>query len=186
MVNTINTTRENTAYTIKMGVGSNNKYTLFMEEADGDEDLLRHRWLFRSLIVETEVVEEDNEVYTNVTKIETRWCKVRVSSTGKTLQGFQEIEVVITNQEDIEAFILMYATIMSPAIINGLMRDVMGHNHLPVIDTRKTIDGEPNPNFGLPFLMTEYLKTVPPTKDYNNWKQGDPLPEILTEPVEGE
>jgi hypothetical protein len=172
MVQEFNITRGGKEYQVKVGITTDKKSRLYLEDAVADEELgLKGRWMFGSLFVDTDDQSDEGEVVL----IRTTWKKKLMSPTGMPIPGYQVIEIMITNEEDIKSFMTMFGSPILLAMINGLVRQVWGFNHFPVF----------NPN-GTVKTLTEFESSTQPTNDYYTWKQGDDLPEVLTEPeIEG-
>lgn len=167
--------RNNVEYELYRGV-ENGESTLYFQTVLTDEDNLKDRWYFVSLYIDTDRTISKGKVVS----IRTEWNKVRVSTADNIVANLG-VEIMITRPSEVELFCTIFGGDILSFMANGLVRDNWGFNHLPVIDTRPTIDGEPNPNFRLPMVYTNGEESTLPTGDYNTYS-GGPIPVLIPTP----
>lgn len=168
--------RNNVEYELYRGV-ENGQTTLYFQTVVPDEDNLNTRWYFVSMYVDTD---RSKSFGGKVVSIRTEWSKVRVSIAGNVVANLG-IETMITRTNEVELFCTIFGGDILSFMANGLVRDNWGFNHLPVIDTRPTIDGEPNPNFRQPMVYTNGEESTLPTGDYSTYS-GGPVPALIPTP----
>jgi hypothetical protein len=89
---------------------------------------------------------------------------------------------MITKPSEVALFNTIFGIDILSFMANGLVRQNWGFNHLPVIDTRPTIEGQPNPNFRLPMEYSEELENTLPSGDYESYS-GGPIPALIPIPT---
>lgn len=170
MIQPFNITRGGIEYTVYEG-SENGKSRLYMETVAPNSEGLRERWYWVSLYMEAGNMSEIGEA----SYIKTLWKRADLSPAGNVIKGTQQEEPMETKAAEIIEFVEM-AHVSRPILMfmaNGLVRYNLGFNHLPIFDALT----------GAVKTYTAYEESTPPTNDYNTWNEGDPLPEILTEPT---
>lgn len=144
------------------------KSRIYIEDVEPDPVLgQRKRKFFTHLSVDADPLSAVGEV----TAIRTEWREIILSATGLPMFGTDVLVFMITNPEDIAEFIQKFGMPIIMAMVNGVVRDNMGFNHLPIFDSIT----------GAVKVYSDYETGTPPTWDYHTYKKGDPKPEILTE-----
>jgi hypothetical protein len=178
MVQEFQITRGGKTYKAVIGVTEEKETRLYLEDDEPGELGLKVRKYILKLEVIFEGYRKEPDAISgyrgNVAAIRTEWAESKISPTGEVIPGTATEIVMITNQDDIKVFTALFGNPILMSGLNGLIRDSMGFNHLPVFDTTTGQVKEYSP----------YEESTPPTGDYNTYKIGDPKPEILNEPTE--
>lgn len=168
MVQQFNIIRGGKESQVNIGITTEGKSRLYFDDTVVNGEGLKTRWYFKTLFIDT-----NNNGVGEVNFIRTEWRNATLSPVGNLILGTEIVELMITNEADIAAFITMFGMPILMSMSNGLVRDLWGFNHFGVF----------NPN-GTVKTLTVFESNTQPTYDYNSWKTGDPLPESIVEPLE--
>lgn len=153
MVQQFNITRGGKVSQVNIGVTTDKASILYLEDVEADEVLgLKSRWVLGSLFIDTNPASDEGEV----TLIKTVWKRKTMAPTGVSIPGFETTEIMITNEEDIKAFITTFGMPILMSMVNGLVRGVWGFNNLPVF----------NATTGALKVYTPLEEDSAPTNDY--------------------
>lgn len=160
MIEPVVITRGGKQYNVFRGVETGES-TLYIESVLPIEKGLKERFYFISLYIEADKTDKKGRV----NLIKTEWRRSLISPTEEVFDEFTEVWVN-TNAQDRAVFNTMFGNPILMSMVNGLIRDPWGYDELPVYDTRLTIEGVSNPNFGLLRVYTEIEELSQPTKKY--------------------
>jgi hypothetical protein len=178
MIQPFNEIRGGIEYQIFSGE-ENGQNILYVESVEPIYKGLRERWYWSGLIADGNKITKNG----NVRDIKTEWTRTYVFPDGSFPVSDEEPDWSTTKDSDIPEFVKGLGAALRAAFLNIWVRERMGFNHLPIIDTRPVVDGEPNVNYGKPREYSDFLKGTPRTNDYKNWHEGDPLPASIIEPT---